>query len=135
MIFKVFSILLQLIFQVITLKLGFWSFVSWWVLFFFFLKFNDRNVKMINLWENCFFFSMHFTNTVGMSWFWLPSVNRNWIFLSQLKWFWASNPLLPASTTTVPPATRNHDPALTNRFRALVNSNWSGDRHCCCCCC
>ena len=23
---------------------------------FFFLKFNDRNVKMINLWENCFFF-------------------------------------------------------------------------------
>ena len=26
------------------------------VVFFFSLKFNDRNVKMINLWENCCFF-------------------------------------------------------------------------------
>ena len=107
-----------------------------WILKFcflvvFFHKFNDRNVKMINLWE--IFFSMHFTNTVGISWFWLPSVNRNWIFLSQLKWFWASKPPSPNlhhyTTVMFPPATRNHDPALTNRFHTIVHSNWSGDRH------
>ena len=28
-----------------------------------------------------------------------------------------------------PPATRNHDPALTNRFHTIVHSHWSGDRH------
>lgn len=43
-----------------------------WILKFcflvvFFLKFNDRNVKMINLWENClvFFFSYAFYKHSG----------------------------------------------------------------------